>query len=103
MVIIRELANRVAPGGVLDLHFPIARIASKPNQALYWLRRKVPGVDSLVSIARGRKPEPMMEMNTYSLAAILALLEGFGFGTAAVDVEYHRNVETVRLAARLRS
>lgn len=99
--ILQQLLDRVAPGGGISLHFSVFRNDSILNAIVYWARRKVPGANRILNFARGLKlSEPLMQMNEYPLAQILATAAEKGFPDMLVDVEKHGNVLTATISGR---
>jgi SAM-dependent methyltransferase len=79
MVILREIVGRLEHGGVGALHFTYHSTAPRSQRARAWLRSRVPGVNALVNLGRGRPPSyPVMQMNAYDLNRIVALLQSVG-------------------------
>ena len=79
MVLLREIVGRLERGGIGALHFTYGSTAPRAQRARAWLRSRVPGVNALVNLARGRSPSyPVMQMNAYDLNRIAALLQGAG-------------------------
>jgi ubiquinone/menaquinone biosynthesis C-methylase UbiE len=79
MALLREIVGRLERGGVGALHFTYRSTAPPAQRARAWLRSRVPGVNALVNLARGRSPSyPVMQMNAYDLNRIVALLQGAG-------------------------
>lgn len=96
-----QLLDRVAPGGVASLHVSVARQDGVLLAGAYWLRKNIPGVDAVVSLARtGRYNGPMMQMNDYPLPYLLRAFLQKGFGQVLVDSEFHGNRLTVHLSAK---
>ncbi len=101
MGIIRHLLDRVAPGGVASLHFSILRTEGFAHRVAYWMRRHVPGVQPLTNFLRGRPAwEPLMQMNAYSVNAVLALFEEYGFTISISSLERHGRFLTMQLLSR---
>jgi SAM-dependent methyltransferase len=73
------LVRRLAAGGVGALHFTYARRTSRLRRVVHRLRRVVPGVNLLANLVQ-RRPlrEPLIPMNQYDPAALLALLGDHG-------------------------
>jgi SAM-dependent methyltransferase len=101
MPIIGRLLDRVADGGIANLHFAIRR-GDTPIRALFYkARTQLPGVQRIVHRLRGKKAEePMMQMNEYPASQIFAMLHARGFGSVIVDVEQHGRFHTMHVAAR---
>jgi SAM-dependent methyltransferase len=73
------LVRRLAAGGTGALHFTYARRTSPLRRVVHRLRRMVPGVNLLANLVQ-RRPlrEPLIPMNQYDPAALLAMLGGHG-------------------------
>jgi SAM-dependent methyltransferase len=79
MEIIGRALGKLARGGVLAIHVPTADLASRLRRAINWAQARVPGVNRLANLARGRAADyPQMLMNAYDLRAVLSLLAGRG-------------------------
>lgn len=79
--LIAELAARVAAGGFLVLQFPHARTTAWPINLLTWLRYRLPPLNALRNLYRGRPAgEPPMQLHVYDLATVLGTLRRVGFG-----------------------
>jgi trans-aconitate methyltransferase len=73
------LIERLAPGGIGALHFTFARRASTARRVAHRLRRRVPGVNLVANLVKGRPLlEPLIPMHEYDLAELLALLGDAG-------------------------
>ncbi|MGE4323632.1 MAG: class I SAM-dependent methyltransferase [Sphingobium sp.] len=101
MGMIARLLDRVAVGGIANIHVAIRR-GDTPLKALFYRARvRVPGLQRLVHRLRGKKGnEPMMQMNAYPASAIFSMMHVRGFGRAIVDVERHGRFLTMHVASR---
>jgi SAM-dependent methyltransferase len=73
--ILRRLLELLRPNGVGALHFTFWRRASLGERLAYWFRARVPLVNEVVNVLRGRPwRHPMMQMNDYDLGSICATL-----------------------------
>ena len=73
------LVRRLAAGGVGALHFTYARRTSSLRRVVNRLRRVVPGVNLLANLVQGRPiGEPLIPMNQYDPATLLAMLGDHG-------------------------
>jgi SAM-dependent methyltransferase len=79
MALIRELVDRLDPGGLLVAQVPFHRSSPMWVDATRWLRRAVPGVNALANLAR-RKPvdTPLFGSETYDIEEITAILRASG-------------------------
>lgn len=101
LVIIGQLLDRVAPGGVANIHLSIDRNETPIQTARYWAARNVPGLRHAASFIRhGHKAPPLMQMNSYPLATVLAMFGARGFGSIVVDTEKHGPILTANLIAQ---
>lgn len=99
--LIGRLLDRVAVGGMANIHVAIRRGDSPGRAAFYRARTHIPGLQRLVHRLRGKKAsEPMMQMNEYPVSAIFSMMHLRGFGQALVDVERHGRFLTMHIAAR---
>jgi SAM-dependent methyltransferase len=100
--LVRNLAAKLAPGGVGMFHVPYTpgrtRLTSK---LLYWLRTKVPGGKWVLNLARGRAVSaPVMQMNAYSVTRLLDILWGEGCLEMHVRFSNHDGARGVLIFAR---
>jgi ubiquinone/menaquinone biosynthesis C-methylase UbiE len=70
------LVKLLSNGGIGVLHFTYARRASRLRKMVNWMRRSLPLVNGVVNVIQGRSlREPMMQMNSYDLNQICAMLQ----------------------------
>ena len=101
MKIVGAMADRVARGGVICLHFPIARLGNLLSAGIEHAKKHVAGVNGVANLLRHRAwGEPMMQMNPYHLPDVVTLLEQRGFGPATMRTEHHGRYLTVVLDAQ---
>lgn len=101
MAIIDRLLQQTATGGVASVHFTIRRNLNLVHSLAYWSRHKVPGVNRLINLAHGRPgATPAMQMNEYSLEAVLLRYFEHGFGNALVAFEHHGPYRSAQVVAR---
>lgn len=101
--LIAGLASRVAADGFLVLQFPHARNTGALVNALTWLRYRLPPLNALRNLLRGRPAgEPPMQMHVYDLARVLRTLSQAGFGPARQlpDAAAGRDFDSTLLVAR---
>ncbi len=90
MAILNQLLDRVEVGGVLSLQICIDRHDTPMSAARYWAQRYMPGAQGVLNRIRGRPVgEPLMQMNAYSLSAVIIRARNLGFGPAIVETHYH--------------
>ena len=77
--LLRELVGRLVSGGVGAVHITYARRASRVRKVVHRLRRMVPGLNVVANLVQ-RRPlgEPLIPMNEYDPATVLALLSDQG-------------------------
>ena len=51
-------------------------------------------------VRHGHKAPPLMQMNSYPLATVLAMFDARGFGSIVVDTEKHGPILTANLIAQ---
>jgi hypothetical protein len=79
MAIAKGLLDRLDDGGVGALHFPYANTRSLARRFAYTLSTRVPGAHMAFNILRGRPArEAAMQMNSYPLDRLYALLQAHG-------------------------
>jgi trans-aconitate methyltransferase len=82
--LLARVAGLLAPGGVAVVQFSL-RPASWLAPAFYGVLRTVPPARRLWNLARRRRPDfPFMEMNSYRLERLLAVLHADGIGDVSV-------------------
>lgn len=75
MAIVRRLMDLVRPGGFLAIQFTLGSPDWR-RTALNWLRYRIPPLHTAFNLLRGRPlGEPVMELNTYDLHAILGMAQ----------------------------
>ncbi len=101
MTIIDRLLDLVLPGGVAALHVSVERRETASQRLTYLAQRDLPPIRPIVNVLR-RRPfsEPFMQMNKYSLVAILDMAAQKGFGPCLIEPENHGRVLTANLLCR---
>lgn len=100
MPILRQLVNKVEPGGGFSLHLSV-HTRGPTWRAAHWLVHHVPLADRLSAVAKGRPwSEPAMQMNGYPLQAILVHLAEQGIQDIYVFSERHAAALTFGLIGR---
>jgi 2-polyprenyl-3-methyl-5-hydroxy-6-metoxy-1,4-benzoquinol methylase len=90
MRIFEHLVRGLNAGGVLSLHFTIHRRISLGRKIVNWARHTIPGVHPLIQLLK-RQPvrEPPMQMNSYDLSKIVALLKEHGVHRTLIEITDH--------------
>jgi SAM-dependent methyltransferase len=84
--IIGRLLDRLNPEGVLAIHFPLKCKSSAIRRFIDFLRKNCMPLLVLANIGqRKRWDEPFMQMNSYDLNAILALLSKHGIKDVVLE------------------
>ena len=84
MPIVAKLMDLVRPGGFLAIQFTLGSNDSRRNAA-NWLRYRLPPLQYLYNVLRGRPvAEPVMELNTYDIHAMLKLCAKKGIGDITI-------------------
>jgi cyclopropane fatty-acyl-phospholipid synthase-like methyltransferase len=79
LVIVRNLVDRLAPGGVCALHMPIDRDPSRLKKLAYFGKHIFPGSRCLWNVLQGKSiSEPLMQINSYSIRALYEVIESAG-------------------------
>ncbi len=103
LVFIKELCDRVSPGGYLALQFYYKCNAPGIVRMLVKLRYKLPLVNYIRNIYR-RRPvfEPAMQLHVYSMDSVLHILSSRGFGEVYKNLypSSDREFESVFLFAK---
>ncbi|WP_203310504.1 class I SAM-dependent methyltransferase [Sphingomonas beigongshangi] len=101
--IIERLLSVVAPSGVISLQFTVHRGDRRHQALLYWAQRFIPGVQMLTNAVKGRAlGEPLVEMNEYDLAHVLALFSLHGMGAPIIEQGIEGRVHSVTVMAQRR-
>lgn len=99
--IIRQLIEKLKPGGGLMLHVSTRRELAPARQLAYFFRHNVPYGNYLINLLAGKPLQaPPMQMNEYELPLIIKLFHESGMSRIVMDVEYHTKFQTVALFAR---
>ena len=100
MKLIDTLIQRVRPGGGFFIHFSTLPDDFRPR-LLHFVRHSLPLVNAAVNVAKGRPAStPAMQMNPYSIRAVLALLDESSINETLVFTERHGKFMTVGLLGR---
>jgi SAM-dependent methyltransferase len=98
--IVAGLLERVAPGGVVALHFTCGRDAPAWRRVLSLARRSVPGVNAIVNLARHRPiSEPVIPMFEYRLERVIHLYRDRGCAGVWAIITDHGGHPGVMLVA----
>jgi cyclopropane fatty-acyl-phospholipid synthase-like methyltransferase len=101
MRIIEELIGRVAPRGGFHLHLS-TRTDPRRSRALWWASANVPGVKLMQNVLAGRAwNAPAMQMNNYSVSAVVDMLADRGVHQVLLQSETHGKFLTVSIYGRL--
>lgn len=101
MKILAGLLALVDNGGVIALQICTRRPDDSSSRLRYWAQRHVPGVRQAFNLRHGRPwSEPLMQMNVYSVDAVLALADAAGFGPALVESHDDGRFESTQLLMR---
>jgi len=87
MKILQQLLACLQPDGVGVIHVPFLDLASRPHKIVNWMQANVPFVHGVANIFRGRPWSwPVMQMNVYSINALVALLSANGCGNMYIEI-----------------
>jgi 2-polyprenyl-3-methyl-5-hydroxy-6-metoxy-1,4-benzoquinol methylase len=101
MRIIGALIGRVAPGGGFHLHLS-TRNDPRRSRALWWASANVPGVKLVQNVLAGRAwNAPAMQMNNYSVSAVVDMLAESGVHQVLLQSETHGKFLTVSIYGRI--
>ena len=88
--ILRELLQKLKPGGLGAIHLTFHRDASLARRLVSSVRRRSMFAHRLANVLQGRSwSEPAIHMNPYSLNRIFALLYKAGCGMIFTEFSYH--------------
>jgi len=101
MALIERLLQLVGPGGVANLQVTVDRGDTALQALSYWAQRKVPGFHAMLNMARGRRfGDPPVQMNEYSLPAVIQLFHRQGFGEVTLSIDRQARVLSANLIAQ---
>jgi 2-polyprenyl-3-methyl-5-hydroxy-6-metoxy-1,4-benzoquinol methylase len=85
--IIRQLLDRLNPGGILAIQMPFLRKASPARRMVNTLRKSFKPFNVLANLAQKQKwNEPLIQMNSYDLNRILAELSRRGITEVFLEI-----------------
>jgi SAM-dependent methyltransferase len=88
LALLRELIGRIGPGGVGVFHFPYELTSSRLVGMTRWMRSAVPGVNSVVNLARGTGiRDPFIPTHAYDMDAVLRTFAEYSIETTYVLFE----------------
>jgi 2-polyprenyl-3-methyl-5-hydroxy-6-metoxy-1,4-benzoquinol methylase len=104
-LILQNLSERVAPGGVLAVHMFVSTTAPRIVRAAVRLRYAIAPLHWLRNVIKGRPLfEPAMQLHIYDMPAVLLDLGARGFESPSIfdepDMDGFRNVYLVARRAR---
>lgn len=103
MALIAQLLARVGPGGGCLVQFSTQRNHGWWGELRYRLRHDLPGGQAIMNLLERRAADtPVMQMNEYSLDAVLGLFRAEGFEHLLLRHEQHGEVEAAMVYARRR-
>jgi hypothetical protein len=84
----------VGPGGFIAVQVLYSCNAPRWRRALVKLRYRVPALNALRNLMRGRPPgEPAMQLHVYDLRVLLRMLHRRGFGQVLMVLDAFGNGE----------
>jgi len=86
-VIIQSLLHRLGRDGILAIHFPIVRNASRLRKFVNSLRKNFSLLGMVINVMTG-KPynEPLMQMNCYDINRVLTLFHEHGISDCRIEI-----------------
>lgn len=103
MALLSRLLGRVRAGGGCLIQFSTNRNYNWWSELRYRVRHDVPGGQAVMNLLERRAADtPVMQMNEYSLDAVLALFRTYGFEELLVRFDRHGDTETAMVFSRLR-
>jgi SAM-dependent methyltransferase len=101
MSILARLLERVGPGGACLIQFSTRRQHGGWSELRYRIRHGLPGGQVLMNLIERRAADtPVMQMNEYSLDAVLGHFRAQGFAEMVVRFESHGDIETATVLSR---
>lgn len=101
MVLLARLLDRVGPGGACLIQLSTKRNHRWGQELRYRIRHASPIGRALMNLLQGKAANaPTMQMNEYSLAAVLPLFHEHGFAEMLVRYENHGGIDTAMIFAR---
>ncbi len=93
VALLGELLKRIRPGGIGVFQFPYRTSVSASVQSARWLRDRVPGVNALANLLRGKPvEEPFIASHTYALDDVLRSLDDASLDAAHIVFEHHADL-----------
>jgi len=87
LIIINQLIDRLQPGGVIALHFPFMREASRLRKVVNYVRVRFNPLNTLVNLVQGKLwNEQFIQMNSYDIKRILKLLSMHGITDVFIEI-----------------
>jgi SAM-dependent methyltransferase len=103
MTLLTRLLNLVRPGGGCLIQLSTKRNHGWWRELSYRVRHTMPGGQAAANLIAGRAADtPLMQMNEYSLDAVLPVFHQHGFPELLVRYEDHGGIDTALLLARRR-
>jgi trans-aconitate methyltransferase len=79
LLIAKHLLQRLAPGGVCALHFPVDRDPALLKNVVYFCKHALPASRYLLNLLQGKPiDEPLMQINPYPIRAVYDVFESAG-------------------------
>lgn len=101
MAIMSRLLARVRTGGVCLIQISTKRNHGWLHELLYHIRHQLPGGQSILNLVERRPIDaPVMQMNEYSLDAVLALFRTHGFEEMLVRHERHGSTDAAMIISK---
>jgi SAM-dependent methyltransferase len=92
--LVQALAGKVGPGGFIAVQVLYSCNAPRWRRALVKLRYRLPPLNALRNVMRGRPSgEPAMQLHVYDLRALLRMLRQRGFGRVLMVLDAFGNDE----------
>jgi SAM-dependent methyltransferase len=101
LVLLRQMLEKIAPGGGCLIQVTVRRRGSAVRRALYTLRFAVPALRPLLNVLAGRPAgDPNVRMEEYPLVKVLDAFARAGLPEVVVTSEDHAGSMAVTLLAR---
>ncbi len=101
MALLAKLLDRVGPGGGCLIQLSTKRNRSWGYELRYRIRNASRVGRAVMNLLQGKAANaPTMQMNEYSLAAVLPLFHDHGFADMLVRFENHGGIDTAMIFAR---
>jgi SAM-dependent methyltransferase len=103
MTIMSNLLEKVAENGLISIHVCIGQRGGLLSKFTDFLKKKISIVNIIINMCNRRPAnEPIMQMNSYSIFAVVKMITDAGFESILMNMEEHGRFLTTNIIARRR-